>query len=217
MLRVYAYERTLANIFGLNDQRFMLPSCLLGWSAATDKAGFHRHLLDVQSTERKPEWARSYANERMTSHMAHFFRDRMLERGDSPQPANLGPLEEGVMDVLWTRGESSVRDVAQKIERPLAYTTVMTTLDRLFKKRLLDRRKEARAFLYSPRLTRTEWERTRANDLVAGFLAGSERSRDLLLSCFLDAMGEHDEALLAELEKKIRTQRRKLVRRAQTS
>ncbi len=113
-------------------------------------------------------------------------------------------------------GKAAFATSRRKSSARLAYTTVMTTLDRLFKKRLLDRRKEARAFLYSPRLTRTEWERTRANDLVAGFLAGSERSRDLLLSCFLDAMGEHDEALLAELEKKIRTQRRKLVRRAQT-
>jgi predicted transcriptional regulator len=44
----------------------------------------------------------------------------------------LGHLESRVMDVLWARGESSVRDVADQLERPLAYTTVMTTLDRLW-------------------------------------------------------------------------------------
>src|SRR5438128_8928980 len=50
----------------------------------------------------------------------------------------LGPLEITVMEILWQRGESNVRDVAEKLDRPLAYTTVMTTLDRLFKKGLLD-------------------------------------------------------------------------------
>ena len=50
----------------------------------------------------------------------------------------LGPLEIRVMEVLWTAGQSSVRDVVEKLERKLAYTTVMTTLDRLFKKGMLD-------------------------------------------------------------------------------
>ena len=48
----------------------------------------------------------------------------------------------------------------------------MTTLDRLYKKGLLERRKAARAFFYSPRLTRDEWERERAGSLVAEFLTG---------------------------------------------
>jgi hypothetical protein len=43
------------------------------------------------------------------------------------------------MDVMWAGGESNVRDVAEKLGRPLAYTTVMTTLDRLFKKGLARR------------------------------------------------------------------------------
>jgi predicted transcriptional regulator len=126
----------------------------------------------------------------------------------------LGHLEEGVMEVLWTRGESSVRDVTAALARPLAYTTVMTTLDRLFKKTLLRRRKVERAFLYSPRLSREEWRRDMAGGLVASFLDGPEHSRDLLLSCFLDAVGEHDGALLDELEKKIRSKRRQFLKRS---
>ena len=85
----------------------------------------------------------------------------------------LGPLEIQVMEVLWNGGERSVRDVAEQLDRKLAYTTVMTTLDRLFKKGLLDRQKSERAFLYTPRLSSEEWERQRAGDLVAGLLAGS--------------------------------------------
>jgi predicted transcriptional regulator len=129
------------------------------------------------------------------------------------QSGALGRLEIGVMEILWARGRSSVRDVVQKLGRPLAYTTVMTTLDRLFKKGLLERQKSDRAFVYSPRMTRGEWERKRAGDLVAGFLAGPPPSRELLLSCLLDAVGQHDEALLDELEKKIRMRRRELARR----
>src|SRR5581483_6837181 len=84
----------------------------------------------------------------------------------------MGPLEIAVMEILWAGGESSVHDVVARLPRALAYTTVMTTLDRLYKKGLLDRRKEERAFLYAPRLSRAEWERKRAGDFLAAFLRG---------------------------------------------
>ena len=63
--------------------------------------------------------------------MMGLFKDR------APAPQPLGPLEVTVMEILWARGESNVRDVVDRLDRPLAYTTVMTTLDRLFKKGLL--------------------------------------------------------------------------------
>ncbi|HEV2687995.1 MAG TPA: BlaI/MecI/CopY family transcriptional regulator [Bryobacteraceae bacterium] len=127
--------------------------------------------------------------------------------------STLGPLEISVMDTLWDRGEANVHEVAQRLGRPLAYTTVMTTLDRLFKKGLLNRRKSERAFLYEPRFTRQEWERRRAGELLAGFLAGPKPSGELLISCLVDAVGEHDHALLEELEKKIKKKRKELDRR----
>jgi predicted transcriptional regulator len=126
----------------------------------------------------------------------------------------LGPLEINVMEVIWAHGDSSVRDVVEKLDSNLAYTTVMTTLDRLFKKGLLDRQKSERAFLYTPRLSSKEWERRRAGDLVAGFLAGPEPSRDLLLSSLVDAVGQHDAMLLDELEEKIRLKREELSKAA---
>jgi predicted transcriptional regulator len=122
----------------------------------------------------------------------------------------LGPLEIRVMEVLWTAGQSSVRDVAEKLDRKLAYTTVMTTLDRLFKKGMLDRQKSARAFLYLPRLSSQEWKRQRAGDLIAGFLAGPQPARELLLSSLVDAVGQHDAVLLEQLEEKIRKKRKEL-------
>lgn len=123
----------------------------------------------------------------------------------------LGYLEKAVMEILWSTGSACVRDVAEKLERPLAYTTVMTTLDRLYKKGLLDRRKFERAFVYSPRLSREQWERERAGELVSGFLGG--RSRGVLISCLVEAVGDLDKALLDELERKVREKRLELERR----
>jgi predicted transcriptional regulator len=144
-----------------------------------------------------------------------FFKNRIARGSSQSQALALGTLELELMEILWDGGEGSVRDVVPRLSRPLAYTTVMTTLDRLFKKGLLDRRKSDRAFLYSPSFSRQEWERRRAGNLVAGFLAGPNPSRELLLSCLLDAVGEHDVTLLDDLERKIRTRRKELLRQGQ--
>jgi predicted transcriptional regulator len=128
----------------------------------------------------------------------------------------LGHLELRVMEILWAHGECNVHGVVERLGRPLAYTTVMTTLDRLFKKHLLVRRKWERAFRYAPRWTRQEWEQKRADEFLAGFLAGPKTSGDLLISSLVDAVGQYDTALLDELEKKIRIKRKELGRAAKT-
>ena len=125
----------------------------------------------------------------------------------------LGPLEITVMEILWLHGDGNVHDVTQYLHRPLAYTTVMTTLDRLYKKGLLERRKAERAFVYHPRFSRAEWEQKRTGEFVAGFLAAPQTSGQMLISCLVDAVGRHDEALLDELERKIRLRRKELARR----
>ena len=147
--------------------------------------------------------------------MIRFLKNLIPLGANASESGALGSLEFELMEVLWSRGESSVRDVVPKLNRPLAYTTVMTTLDRLFKKGLLDRHKSDCAFVYSPQLSRDEWERRRAGNLVAGFLSGPNPSRELLLSCLLDVVGEHDASLLDELEKRIRSRRKELARRGQ--
>ena len=147
--------------------------------------------------------------------MIRFLKNRIAHPNQAVQQLSLGRLEFDLMQILWARGESNVRDVAQQSSRPLAYTTVMTTLDRLYKKGLLDRRMPDRAFLYSARFSQQEWERTQAENVLTNFLTGPQASRELLLSSFLDAVGEHDTALLDELEKKIRRKRRELFRRGQ--
>lgn len=145
--------------------------------------------------------------------MIRLLKERILSSNEGTAAATLGPLELELMQILWSRGESNVRDAVCRLERPLAYTTVMTTLDRLYKKGFLGRRMSDRAFVYSPRFSQEEWERQRAESVVAGWLAGSRPSRELLFSSFLDAVGEHDASLLDELEKKIRRKRREMRRR----
>ena len=127
-----------------------------------------------------------------------------------------GHLEAEVMEIIWRHGQSTVTDVATKLARPLAYTTVMTTLDRLFKKGLLDRQKCERAFLYSARLSRPEWEQQRTGEFVAAFLTGPKTSGQLLISCLVEAVGDQDQTLLDELEKTIRKKRRELERRSKS-
>lgn len=128
-----------------------------------------------------------------------------------PQAGLLGPLEISVMEVLWSRGKSNVREVVDNLERTLAYTTVMTTLDRLFKKGLLERQKLERAYIYSPALTRKEWEHKRAEEFVMDFVTGAKDARQTLVSCFLDVIVEYDTKMLDELEHKIQIRRRQLL------
>ncbi len=114
------------------------------------------------------------------------------------------------MEVLWGGGRWSVHDVVDKLDRKLAYTTIMTTLDRLFKKGLLERKKSRRAFLYSQALSREQWELQRVGSLLAGLLKGSQSAPELLLSSLIDMVGERDAQLLIHLEEKVRNKRKEL-------
>jgi predicted transcriptional regulator len=123
----------------------------------------------------------------------------------------IGPLEERVLDLLWRGpGGRSVRDVRDGLGGSLAYTTVMTTLDRLYKKGLLDRRRSGRAYTYSPRTSREALAARRLRRWLARLLPGGA-ARPLLAS-FVDAVGEHDRALLSELERIVREKEREMTR-----
>ena len=119
----------------------------------------------------------------------------------------LGRLERDVMDVAWTRDEFNVREACERLATPVAYTTVMTTMDRLFKKGLLSRRKVGRAFVYRATASRHELEGVVAGELVQSLL--QDRSEPLpILSSLVDAVSDRDRALLDELERLIREKRR---------
>jgi len=121
---------------------------------------------------------------------------------------SLGALERDVMAIAWERGEISVRDACAQLPPGVAYTTVMTTMDRLFKKRLLARRKVGRAFVYRATETRDELEGAVATELMQSLVHGHRGEPLPLLSSLVDAVSERDRALLDELERLIREKRR---------
>ena len=87
------------------------------------------------------------------------------------------PLELLCLRALWSIGEGNVKDVLQIVTRTrlLAYTTVMTVLDRLVRKGKVSRRKVGRAFVYTPEASRDAMRRTAIAELLDGFFDGSER------------------------------------------
>ena len=122
----------------------------------------------------------------------------------------LGVLEREVMDAVWTAGEATVRDTQLLLPRQVAYTTVMTTLDRLYKKGLVVRSRAGKAFVYRAAQTRQQTEAAMASGLVSGLLAGDAAMP--ILSNLVDAVGSHDDAadLLDALEQMVREKRRRL-------
>ena len=122
----------------------------------------------------------------------------------------LGKLERTVMEEAWRRGRVSASEIYRAFGERTAYTTWMTTLDRLFKKGLLGREKEGRAYLYTPRVSRAEFERGVAEDVLGDLLGRGEGGAEPLLACIVDAVSEHDRALLDELHRLVEEKRREL-------
>jgi predicted transcriptional regulator len=124
-------------------------------------------------------------------------------------PSQLGPLEERLLAALWGRGDATVRELLQDGCDELAYTTVMTTLDRLFKKNLLTRKAEGRAFRYAPRFTREELHREVACEAFRQLLDSSPAAT-LPLSYLVEMLTERDTQLLDHLSELIDAKRREL-------
>ncbi len=124
----------------------------------------------------------------------------------------LGKLEREVMQFVWRRGTCSVRDVHDEFAGRVAYTTLMTTLDRLYKKDLLARRKDGRAFIYAPRVSPEELERGITQDVLDVLLGRNEQAVEPVLACIVDAVSAHDRELLDELERLVKEKRRELRR-----
>ena len=120
----------------------------------------------------------------------------------------LGALERDVLSLVWERGDTTVRDVCERLEATVAYTTVMTTMDRLFKKRLLSRHKAGRAFVYRAAVSREELESAIAGELVQTLLETDGSEPLPILSSLVDAVSDRDRALLDELERLVREKRR---------
>src|ERR1700682_49863 len=105
------------------------------------------------------------------------------------------PLELLCLKTLWAIEEGTVSDVRRVVSesRPLAYTTIMTVLDRLVRREMIARRKVGRAFVYSPRASREAMRRAAVRELLEGFFDGSEER----LLAFLQEGGTRASAAVA--------------------
>jgi predicted transcriptional regulator len=119
----------------------------------------------------------------------------------------LGDLETRVMNILWADNPLAVRDVKARLKgTKLAYTTVMTTLDRLYRKGLLARTKNGLAFVYLPAMDRDEYHRRVVHAALAPLLA---QGAGPVMAAFVDAAAGADDDNLAELERLIAARRKR--------
>jgi predicted transcriptional regulator len=121
-----------------------------------------------------------------------------------------GPLELQVLEALFrARRETAVRELQESFPG-VAYTTLMTTLDRLYKKGVLSRRKAGRAFLYAPLTSREGLEQMIAAEALDAILGSFESRTSMrpILSSFVEAVSRRDELFLDELEELVRARRR---------
>jgi len=125
--------------------------------------------------------------------------------------AALFDLEADLMEVVWTKGwaEFVVADAHQALqrERDIAYTTVMTTLGRLFDKGLLSRERVGKRYVYRPKMTREAFTSSMVRD-VLGSLAGIDHTEALAL--LVDRVADSDADELEQLEALIKKRREAL-------
>jgi BlaI family penicillinase repressor len=91
---------------------------------------------------------------------------------------DLAPLELECMTALWALGEATVRDIHRRLaeSRPRAYTTVLTIMDRLANKGVVQRRKTGRAFRYQATLSAEDARLKAIDKIVEGFFHGSREA-----------------------------------------
>jgi predicted transcriptional regulator len=118
----------------------------------------------------------------------------------------LGDLEARVMERVWEEHPISVRTACERLGGAHAYTTIMTTMDRLHKKRLLRRRKDGNAFLYEPAMDRAEYQKRVVEAALTPLL---EQGAAPVLAAFVEVAADLDEKHLEQLEKLIASHRRR--------
>lgn len=100
------------------------------------------------------------------------------KRSSAPRRAvlDLAPLELDCMNTLWPMGECTVRDIRDRLaeRRPRAYTTIMTIMDRLARKGIVERHKVGRAYVYRPNLSAADARSQALAQVIENFFGGSK-------------------------------------------
>jgi predicted transcriptional regulator len=120
-----------------------------------------------------------------------------------------GPLEAKIMDILWNDVEMTIKDVQQVLDREKMtnFNTVMTVMNRLVEKGILQKRIEGRSFLYQPIQTRVEFLNTQSKEMTNELM---DEFGNVVVSHMLDALEDVDDELVAKLEHKIKELKKEL-------
>lgn len=121
---------------------------------------------------------------------------------------HLGDLEQHVMAVIWRRGSATVRDVLDELKpkRRLAYTTIMTVMNRLVDKGLLKRREQGACFCYLPTRPRNAYMAQASRQVIDELLASYGA---IAVAQFLDRLDISDPDLIKRLERRFREEHAK--------
>ena len=89
-----------------------------------------------------------------------------------------GSLEAQVMPIMWRREPATVKQVHREIVdwRDIAYTTVMTTMERLTEKGVLNRRREGLAYMYTLARSREDYALLAVRQIIDEVVDGDARS-----------------------------------------
>jgi predicted transcriptional regulator len=121
----------------------------------------------------------------------------------------LGPLERQVMEILWRKKDCSVRDVLDRLPRAKAYTTVMTTLTRLFSRNLATRIRVDRKFVYSARVSHIELDYLMAQRVLSCLLEVQARSQapERVSAYILNGIFRHDPKMFERVVRNLRSRK----------
>ncbi|MFC5590596.1 BlaI/MecI/CopY family transcriptional regulator [Sporosarcina soli] len=127
---------------------------------------------------------------------------RKFKMNESGLNRFFGPLEAKIMDILWNDVEMTIKDVQQVLDREKLtnFNTVMTVMNRLVEKGILQKRVAGRSSLYKPVLSRNEFLHTQSKEMTNELM---DEFGNVVVSHMLDALEEVDEDLVAKLEQKI--------------
>jgi len=122
----------------------------------------------------------------------------------SPRRAvlDLAPLELDCMNTLWPVGEATVREIRDLLasRRARAYTTIMTIMDRLARKGVVERRKAGRAYVYRAKLSAEDARAQALAQVVENFFGGSKAALLAELDAGLDTAKQDAQAAAIESE-----------------
>lgn len=123
----------------------------------------------------------------------------------------LGDLEKGIMAILWARGEATGREVLDELKssRDIAFTTVLTVIERLVKKGLVEKTRGETAYIYRPRYTKDEFTKQVSQEVLKGVM---EISRGSAIASFVDLLADIDPQELERFSKLIEAKRREIKR-----